>query len=73
MRANISRVDAAVRWSLAVVFLVLAVILNPELILSLVAALCALFFAATALTRNCPLYTLFGLDTRTHDTHPHHR
>jgi hypothetical protein len=42
-------------------------------VISLVAALFALLFAATALTHSCPLYSALGLDTRTHDSHPQHR
>lgn len=70
MRGNVGTVDAVIRWGLAVACLVVAVIMNHEAIVSLSAALCAIFFAATALTRHCPLYELFGRSTRAHQSHP---
>jgi hypothetical protein len=54
---------------MAVVFLVAAALLNHILVLSLVAALLAILCGGTALTHTCPLYTLFGIDTRVHRSH----
>ena len=63
MAANVGRCDAWIRWVLALVFVVVAVVFNGWIALSLVAALIALVCAATALTHNCPIYALFGFDT----------
>jgi len=73
MRTNVGRIDSWIRGTLAVVFLVLAAILSVHPVVSLVAALLALVFAATALTRSCPLYNILGFDTRAQDSHPQHR
>ena len=73
MRVNVGRIDAWIRGTLAVVFLVLAAVFSASPVLSLAAALFALLFGATALTHSCPLYGVFGLDTRTHDSHPQHQ
>jgi hypothetical protein len=70
MRTNVGKADAVVRGSLAVAFLLVAVIMNQEPIVSLGAALCAIVFAATALTRHCPLYELLGRNTRARASHP---
>jgi hypothetical protein len=72
MRTNMGKVDAVIRWGLAVVCLLVAVILNQETIVSLAAALCAILFAATALMRHCPLYELFGRSTGARSSHPQH-
>ena len=70
MHANVGRVDGCVRGSLAVAFLITAVVLNEQLLISLAAAFAALLFAATALTHHCPLYDLLKLSTRAHQSHP---
>ena len=72
MRTNVGRIDSWIRGALSVVFLVLAAVFSPQPAVSLAAALLAILFAATALTHSCPLYNLFGLDTRTQDSHPQH-
>jgi len=73
MRVNVGRIDAWIRGTLSVVFLVLAAVFSALPVLSLVAALFALLFGATALTHSCPLYSVLGLDTRAHDSHPQHQ
>ncbi len=73
MGANVGKVDALIRAALSVVFLVLAAVFSAEPVVSLVAALLALVFAATGLTKTCPLYTLFGMTTRGHRSRPQHR
>jgi hypothetical protein len=70
MQPNIGRMDAWIRGACAVVLLIVATVFNEQVVISLVAAVFALLFAATALTHSCPLYTLLHLDTRTHDSHP---
>ena len=72
MRTNVGRIDAWIRGALSVVFLVLATIFSAQPVVSLLAALIALLFAATALTHSCPLYNILGLDTRPQDSHPQH-
>lgn len=72
MRTNVGKVDAVIRGSLAVACLLVAVIVSQKPIVSLAAALCAILFAATALTRRCPLYDLFGRSTGAHPSHPQH-
>jgi hypothetical protein len=54
-----------------VAFLITAVVLNEQLLISLVAALAALLLAATVLTHHCPLYDLLKLNTRAHRSQPH--
>ena len=71
MRVNVGRLDAWIRGALSLVFLIMAAVFSAPVI-SLVAALFALLFAATALTHSCPLYNALGLDTRTHDSRPQH-
>lgn len=70
MSRNVGKIDACIRGGLAVVFLVIAVVFNWQPILSLVAALFSLVFAATALTQRCPLWGLFDIDTRARHSHP---
>lgn len=72
MRENVGRIDAWIRGALSVVFLILAAVFSAQPVVSLVAALFALLFAATALTHSCPLYNIFDLDTRAQDSHPQH-
>ncbi len=71
MHANVGRVDGCIRGCLAVAFLITAVVLNEQLLISLVAALAALLLAATVLTHHCPLYDLLKLNTRAHRSQPH--
>lgn len=68
MRVNVGRADAWVRGTLAAILLVVAALFSGQLIISLGAAVVALLLGGTALTHNCPLYALFGIDTKTH--HP---
>jgi len=70
MQTNVGRVDAWIRGGLAIVFLVIAALLNGDMVLSLTAVLFAILFGGTALTHTCPLYTIFHLSTRAH--HHHH-
>ena len=72
MRTNVGKADAVIRGSLAVAFLLVAVVMSREPIVSLAAALCAILLAATALTRHCPVYALLGRSTRAHPSHPQH-
>jgi uncharacterized membrane protein YczE len=69
MQGNVGRKDAWVRATMAVVFLVIAALFNHIVVLSLGAALLAILCGGTALTHTCPLYTLFGIDTRVHRSH----
>lgn len=71
MRANVGRVDAWVRGTLAAVLLVVAALFNGQLIVSLGSAVIALVLGGSALTHSCPLYTLFGIDTKTHHPRAH--
>lgn len=63
MKTNVGSTDAFIRWVLAAVFVAVAVAFNASPIIALVAALLALVMAGTALTRVCPLYSLFGFDS----------
>ena len=63
MEFNVGSVDAAVRASLAVLFLIAAAILNSLPVTSLFLAIVALALFGTALTRTCPLYRLLGVST----------
>lgn len=69
MQGNVGRKDAWIRAMMAVVFLVTAALFNHVLVLSLVAALLAILCGGTALTHTCPLYTVFGINTRVHRSH----
>lgn len=68
MKANVGSLDATIRWTLAIIFLGLAVAFNSAPVIALVTALLALVMAATALTKVCPLYTALGIDTARHET-----
>ena len=70
MEHNVGKLDGCVRGCLAVAFLIVAVVLIEQVVFSLVAALAALVFAATAIMRHCPLYELFRLSTRGHQSQP---
>lgn len=70
MQTNVGRVDAWVRGGLAIVFLVIAALLNGDMVLSLTAVLFAILFGGTALTHACPFYTIFRISTRAHHHHP---
>jgi hypothetical protein len=60
---NVGRIDAAIRWSLAVVFFGASLVLNGIPVVALAAAVLALVMVATALTGSCPLYRLLGIST----------
>jgi hypothetical protein len=62
-RPNVGAADAAVRWILAALFFVAAVVWNHLPLVALLAALLALIMAGSALTRVCPIYRLLGLST----------
>ena len=63
VHTNMSKTDAWIRGVLAVLFIVIAAVLNEMAIASLLAAVVALVCAGTALTHSCPVYSLFGIDT----------
>ncbi len=73
-KANVGSADAVVRWILAALFYIAALVWNHIPWLALLSALLALVMAATALTRVCPIYRLLGLSTckrdggETHET-----
>jgi len=71
MTENVGKGDAAIRFILGIALFVVAAFVSALPALSLVAALGGIVMAATALTRKCPLYTLFGLDT-CKQQHPQH-
>lgn len=68
MIENVGRADGVIRLLVGFTLFVLAAILNATPALSLLAALAGIVMVGTALTRRCPLYALFGIDTC-----PHHR
>lgn len=68
---NMSRIDAIVRGTLGVGLLVTAAAVNDRPFLAIAAALVALLFLGTALTRFCPLYTLLGVGTNSGHAKPH--
>ena len=70
MHANVGTADAWIRGFAAVASLGIAAVFNETFLVSLVAVLLAILFGGTALTHTCPLYTLFGISTRTHHSHP---
>lgn len=63
MVENVSKTDAAIRLTFGVALFVVAALVSAWPALSLLAALGGIVMAATALTRKCPLYSWFGLDT----------
>ncbi len=63
MQNNMSSLDVAVRWVIALALIIVAGAFSAQPLISLVAALGALIMAATALTKKCPLYELFGFST----------
>ncbi|MBE0592696.1 MAG: DUF2892 domain-containing protein [Gemmatimonadales bacterium] len=70
MQTNVGRVDAWIRGGLAIAFLVIAALLNGDMVLSLTAVLFAILFGGTALTHACPIYTILRISTRAHHHHP---
>jgi len=64
MPENVGLVDAVARGLLGIVAIVAAALLNHLPVVSLPLATLALVLFATALTRMCPLYRLFGISTR---------
>lgn len=62
-RRNVGSADAVVRWILAALFYVAALVWNHIPWLALLSALLALVMAGTALTRVCPVYRLLGIST----------
>lgn len=69
MTENVGRTDSTIRLLLGIGLFVLAAFLNPYPVLSLVAALAGVIMAGTALTKKCPLYSLFGIDTCPRQVH----
>ncbi len=62
-RRNVGSADAVVRWILAALFYIAALVWNHIPWLALLSALLALVMAGTALTRVCPVYRLLGIRT----------
>jgi hypothetical protein len=60
---NVGNVDAALRGMLGIVMLGVAASLNTRPFLAIGAAVIALMFFGTALTRVCPVYALLGINT----------
>jgi hypothetical protein len=67
---NVGKLDGWVRGSLAVAFLIVALVLIEQVVFSLLAALAALVLGATAIMRHCPLYEIFRHTTRPGRSHP---
>ena len=63
MLQNVGRVDATIRVILGVALLVIAAVFNATPLISFVAAIAALVMLGTAVTGNCPLYTLLHLSS----------
>jgi len=63
MEHNVGKIDSRIRWILAAVFFAISLGFNGNPAIGLLAAVVALVLVATALTRACPLYHLFGLKT----------
>jgi len=60
---NVGRIDAVVRGVLAAVFFGISLFFNQNWALALVTAVAAVVLVATALTRSCPIYWVFGFTT----------
>jgi hypothetical protein len=73
MVPNVSRVDAAVRWTLAAAFFAAAVGLHESPVTTFGCALVAIVLAGTAATRHCPLYAIFRFHTNRWDAKSHKR
>jgi hypothetical protein len=63
MKPNVGRVDAVLRWIVAMAAFTCSVAFNDRPVPSLGFALLGLIMAATALTRTCPLYDAVGINT----------
>ncbi len=63
MYANVGATDARIRWALAIVCFAVAIVFNAWPVIALLGALVALILAGTALTRACPIWRLFHIDT----------
>lgn len=65
MKKNVGRKDRLLRLLIAVFFITLVltgVIVLPE---SILVSIVAVVFIVTAIMANCPVYTLFGINTST--------
>jgi hypothetical protein len=62
-KPNVGSADAVVRWILAALFFIAALVWNHIPAVALLSAVLALAMAGTALTRVCPVYRLLGLST----------
>ncbi len=64
MQKNVSQVDALIRGISGVLLFALAAAFNARPLFSLLLALIALVLIGTALTHNCPLYSVLRTGTR---------
>lgn len=64
MVRNVGSTDAALRGVVAAIFLGLAIVFNGRPVVALTAAILSVVLAATALTRECPLYRVLGTGTQ---------
>jgi hypothetical protein len=60
---NVGSIDAVVRWVLAAVFFGVSLLFNQNWVVALVTAVATVVMVATALTRSCPIYWVFGFTT----------
>lgn len=72
MVPNVGKADGGIRLVVGVALFILAALLAPAPLVSLLAALAGVVLIGTALTRRCPLYALLGLDTCPGRHHPQH-
>jgi hypothetical protein len=60
---NVGRSDAALRWVVALLLLLLSASLQDRPLVALAVGFLGVSVLSTALFRICPLYTLFGIST----------
>jgi len=61
MKGNVGMIDRIVRFILGITFLILFFIVNSSM--KYIAILLGIVLLFTAVTKFCPLYTLFGIHT----------
>ncbi len=63
MKKNVGQTDSYIRFMIGIAFLLNIIILDPAAIGTIVLLVLGVVFLATAFTRYCGLYTLFGVCT----------
>lgn len=72
MQRNVGKRDGQIRVAFGIAFLILAVLFNAFHLAAFAAGIVAVALIGSGLTRRCPAYTAFGINTCSTDEHPRH-